>query len=317
MGVHKGEMTKDRLEKYIKGYAEKGAQVIDTNMQAGNMLEGAFPAATSETERASFFVTHGNPGVRSVAMSGTVDQTTWDYKEIYAYLDWDKYAYMISDDAKDWAAVDRMAADGNRNALEFFGASRTYEIITALKAGNDSSCTHGASAYWNADSGNAEGDIMQAIEGIVENSGVNLKTRKIGVVYPSKVLRGLKELDLIHNTTQRLEKYLKEMFAEDFGGIEFFPFTPYMDADGNKYIDTNKTSSDALGTSALVFVEGPQTLKTFKYTATGSGMTETTRIHDRGWITTMRHCYGTKVVPMYDASYLTTPLIYEITAVSA
>lgn len=316
MAFNTGSMTVKQLGKYIEGWGNAGAEVIDLNMQAGNMLEGAFPTEQCDIERLEFFTTHGNPGVMGVALSGAVDSTNWKYNQVTADLDWDKYQYMVSDDAKTRIKVDRMAADGNAAALKFFGAVRTYEIITALKAGNHASCTHAASAYWNAAAGNAEGDIMQAVEGMMTYAGIDMARTTIGVIYPAKVLRGLKELDLIHNQTQRLEKYLKEMFAGETGGINFYPYSPYMDADGAKYLDAKQqTDADALSTSALVFVEGPNTLRAGKYTGKGIPMAETTRIHDQGWITTLRHCFGCKVVPMYSTT--TTPLIYEITGVSA
>lgn len=314
--VNVGTMSVKQLGKYIQGWGTAGAQVIDVNMQAGNMLENAFPAEMCEIERLEFFVTHGNPGRMGVALSGAVDSTNWTYDQKTKDLDWDKFQYMVSDDAKTRIKIDRIAADGNAAALRYFGAVRLYEIITALKAGNNSNCTSAADAYWNAAAGNAEKDIMAAVEGIVQYSGIDLARATFGVLYPSKVMRGLKELDLIHNQTQRLEKYLKEMFAGESGGINFYPFTPFKDADGNSYIDVkNQTSSDALSTSALVFVEGPNTLRAGKYVGKGIPMSETTRRHDEGWITTLRHCYGCKVVPMYHAS--TSPLIYEITSVSA
>jgi len=320
MAFNIGEMSPSQLDKYIKGWGAKGAEVIDTNMQAGSLLESAFPAVSAETERAEFFVTAGNPGLMGVALDGAVDSTKWEYKRLYVDLDWDKFQYRIPDSTRTKIKVDRLAGDGNSAALKFFGAVRTYEIITALKAGNNSNCTHGASAYWNAAAGNAEGDIMQAVEGIVRYSGIDMSKHKFGVLYPSKVLRGLKELDLIHNVTQRLEEYLSAMFSTSSGGgITFYPFTPYMDSAGNQYLDAhNETSSDALSTSALVFVEGPTTLKSFKYAPGDIPMTETSRVHDSGWITTLRHCFGCKVVPMFDkTNWTTTPLIYEITGVSA
>ena len=97
--------------------------------------------------------------------------------------------------------------------------------------------------------------------------------------------------------------------------MNFYPYTPYMNAAGSQYIDVkDDTSSDALGTSALLFVEGPLTMKCGNYSTTV--MNETSRIHDVGYKTTLRHSFGCLAVPLYDNSTYTTPLIHEITAVS-
>lgn len=310
MATYMGAMTTEQLGKYIKGWAKKSLEVINLDMQVESPLDKAFPASSVEIPRLEFFTTHGVPGQMDVALETPPVTSNWRYERITKDMKIQKFSYKILDSARAAIAVDTMAADGTAMALKYFGAVHTYKIVSELVAKYQN---YGAAgAYWNSSTQNAEGNIMTAIEKIMYTTGTNPENTTYGVVFPSKVMSGINQLDLIHNVQQNLKDYLKDSW-----NINWYPYTPYKDADGNDYIDIEKkTSSDALLTNAIVFVEGSNTIKAATYNPPPSvPMSETTRLHDEGWITTLRHSYECVAVPKWHST--STPNIYKITGVSA
>ena len=306
-----GSMTVDQLGTFVKTYTKKSMEVIRQGIDNSGLLGGAFPTSTLSTPKLEVRWTHGNPGRMNVALDAPVEQTNWAYKATSKDLTFDKFSFMVTDSATDMIAAGNMAADGIRYAMKFFADVEDYQKVTELKAKNNSNCTAAAGGYWNGDTADMEGDIIGGIETVVKYSGIKPDKVQWGVLYPSKVLKGVEQLDLIHNVQQNIKTYLKSVFP-----IEFYAYTPPMNAAGSQYIDVlNNTSSDALGTSALLFVKGQDTMKSGTYSV--QTMTETTRIHDVGYVTTLRHSSASLAIPLYDDSTYTTPLIYEITAVSA
>lgn len=310
MTVTPGAMTIGQLEKYLVGYAQQGLELIKTDLQTVCPIEAAVPSTQTNIPKISFFVTHGTPGQMDVVLDAPPVLSRWNYKEVSKDMLIQKYSYQVLDSARAAIAVDDMAVTGTQNAMAYFANIHAYKIIKELRAKNTN--THGASAYWNVSTGNPEGDIVTAIESIMSKTGINPATTTFGVVFPSKVMSGINQLDLLGNVQQNVKDYLSQAW-----NINWYPFTPYMDADGNTYLDIEEhTSSDSLSTTAVVFAEGLNTIKGKTYVPpNGVPMSETTRLHDSGFITTLRHSYECLAVPRYNAS--TTPLIYEITGVSA
>ncbi|AZF90127.1 MAG: hypothetical protein BPH43C_01 [Phage 5P_1] len=270
MPVTSGYMNPDMLGQYIKGWAKRSMELINTDTQNYDLLGNAFnPLKPVDTEKIEFYSIHGVPGRMDVDLDTAVDSSRWSITRVSKDLKWDKFDYLITDAAKTRAAIDTLAMDGTRMALNYFGAVRTYRAVSELvaKAGDSDP----ASAAWNTAGANVEGDIVNAIESIVSATGIDPANYTFGVLYPSSRMRGIDQLDLINNVQQSLKEYLMKIWK-----INFYAFTPYKDADGNAYIDIhNKTSSDALGTNAIVFVEGDNTMRGAIYQPTDIPLTET------------------------------------------
>jgi hypothetical protein len=310
MAVTMGAMTTAQLTQYIKGWAQKSLELINLDVQTVSALDRAFPTKTVEIPRMEFFTTHGVPGQMDVYLDTPPVTSRWGYTKVSKDMKIQKFSYKILDSARAAIYVDDMAATGTGMALKFFGAVHTYKNISSLETGDQNNGAAGA--YWNAAAGNAEGNIMTAIETIMTKTGTDPESSTYGIVFPSKVMSGINQLDLIHNVQQNLKDYLKNTW-----NINWYPFTPYKDADGAEYLDIEqKTASDILGTVAFVFVEGTDTVRAAQYVPPNSvPMSETTRLHDEGWITTLRHSYECMPVPKYHGT--TTPNIYKITGVTA
>ena len=309
MAVQFGAMTFAQLDKYIRGWGKKSLELINLDIQVASPLDKAFPTQTVDIQRLEFFTVHGNPGQLDVELESPPVMTRWNMTRVTKDIKIQKFSYEILDSTKANVYVDTLAADGTNMALKFFGAVHTYKLINEMASYYGNTAT--PSAYWNADGGNPEGDIMTGLETIMYKTGTNPESSAYGLVFPSKVMSGINQLDLIHNVQQNLKDYLKDAW-----NITWYPYTPYMDADGNQYLDIEtKTASNALlaDTSymdAFMFLEGTQTMKAAQYIPPANvPMSETTRVHDHGWVTTLRHGYDCKVVPKYSST--TTPHIYR------
>ena len=305
-----GAMTIGQLDKYIRGWATKSLELINLDMQTVSPIDAAFPAKTVEIPRIEFFTTHGVPGQMDVALDTPPVTSRWSHTQVTKDMKIQKFSYKILDSARAAIYVDDMASTGTAMATQYFGAVHTYKLVAELLARYQNSGAAGA--YWNASTGNAEGNLMSGIETIMTKTGTNPEASTYGVLFPSKVMSGVNQLDLIHNVQQNLKTYLKDAW-----NINWYPFTPYKDFDGAEYIDVEqKTASDALSTNAVLFLEGTGTLRAAQYVPpAGVPMDETTRLHDEGWITTLRHSFECVAVPKWHAT--STPNIYKITGVSA
>lgn len=309
MAVQFGAMTFAQLDKYIRGWAKKSLELINLDIQTESPLDKAFPTQTLDVQILEFFTTHGVPGQMDVELETPPVMSRWSMSRVTKNIKIQKFSYEILDSTKANVYVDSLAADGTAMAMQYFGAIHTYKIITELllRYGNSAA----AGAYWNVDGGNAESNIMTGIETIMSKTGTNPANSGYGIIFPSKVMSGINQLDLIHNVQQNLKDYLKDSW-----NISWYPYTPYMDADGHNYLDIElQTSSDALSTNAIMFLEGTKTLKAAQYIPPANvPMSETSRVHDHGWITTLRHGYDCIAVPKFHAT--STPHIYKITGVS-
>lgn len=314
-----GPMTPDMLGKLVKGWAQSTVTVLDLDLAKFSPLEAAFPSPPLTIPRLEVYPTKGNPGVKDVDLSGKIEETSWkyQYKDKDITNKWDKYKYMILDSCTNFAAVNRMGQDGTNHAMRYFSALRTYKVIeemrakTRISANTSATLTDGhaaASATWGTNAQQVEEDILKGIEFIMKMTGIDPMNYRFGVIYPTRIMRALKELDLINMVQQTVQQYLSSTWP-----IDFFAFTPYIDADGQYFIDASKqTSSDILGPNALVFAESPYTMITGAYKPTDIMLSETWRVPEEGWATVVKQNFGALAVPMYDYQYFTTPMLYQI-----
>lgn len=322
-----GPMTKEQLGKFVKGFAQRGAQVIETNMyQQPTGLIGAFPVDNAlPSETLELWTKTWAGGEMDQPLDGAPDSSNWKYIRSYKDLtkSYDKQGFFIFDSAATAAAANRLGADGLRDVQNYFMATRCYKLLRELKAKEVTANTHaagtaggGSTSVWgSAGTGDAEADIAKAIVKIVSTTGIDLENGgyQFGCAYPSEVLDEFKQLDLINQVTQQLGVYLKNAWK-----INLYPITPWADGEGNNYISNRPVvSSDILGTSAIVFVEGPQTMRGGSYTASDLITNETERVHATGYRTTMKQNIDYLAVPQDGSSNGKSKMIYEITSVTS
>jgi hypothetical protein len=317
-----GSITAEALDKLVKGRAKQNARVIDTTLNTTPTgLLRAFPVDNLASQMLELWTTAGNPGQINQALDGMPDMTKHKYVRSYKDMtnSWDKQAYKIMDSAQTAMAVNRLADDGMAFIQRYFTACRVFKLLTELKAKNVSTHAAGtagggsASVWGSAGTGDAEADIAKAVTTIVSSTGLDVDGNyTIGVAYPSEVLDEFQQLDLINQVTQQLKDYLKAAWK-----VNLYPITPFMDADANTFIDvTDQTSSDVLGTSALVFVEGAQTMLGGNYKPGDIMLNETERKIGEGWVTVMKQCCEYLVVPTTGTANGNSKLVYEISAVT-
>lgn len=314
-----GPMTKEQLGKFVKGFAQRGATVIETNLyQQPTGLIGAFPVDNDlPSETLELWTKTWSGGEMDQPLDGAPDASNWKYIRSYKDLtnSYDKQGFFIFDSANTAAAANRLGADGLRDVQNYFQATRCYKLLRELKAKRETGYNHAASDVWGAaGTGDAEADIAKAIVKIASANGIDIDNSgvKFGVAYPSEVLDEFRQLDLINQVTQQLGDYLKAAWK-----INLYPVTPWADGEGNAYISNRPVvSSDALGTSALVFMEGPQTMRGGSYAANGAVMNETERVHATGYRTTMKTNIDYLAVPYDGVANGDSHLVYEITSVT-
>jgi hypothetical protein len=326
MAFDTGAMDVEALGKYVKGFAKTTARVFNTNLNKQPMgLLAAFPVDNLSSQKIEHFGQTWAPGMIDQPLDGAGDTSKW--KMIYSSKDltnsWDKQSFKILDSAATAQAANRMSVDGARMVQDYLVACRVYKLIRELKAKRADANTHaagtigeGAASVWgSAGAGNAEKDIAAAITKIVSTTGLDLESGQyeFGLLYPSSVLDEFAALNLINLVVTRLKDYLKTAW-----NITPYPYTPYTDGNGNEYIDVNGvTASDVLGTSALVFVKGEQTMIGGNYGPSDILLNETNREHAVGYISTFKQCTEYLAVPMDATSNGKSKLIYEITGVSS
>lgn len=326
MAFDTGAMDVEALGKYVKGFAKTTARVFNTNLnKQPRGLLAAFPVDNLSSQKIEHFGQTWAPGMIDQPLDGAGDTSKW--KMIYSSKDltnsWDKQSFKILDSAATAQAANRMSVDGARMVQDYLVACRVYKLIRELKAKAADANTHaagtiggGAASVWgSAGAGNAEKDIAAAITKIVSTTGLDLESGQyeFGLLYPSSVLDEFAALNLINLVVTRLKDYLKTAW-----NITPYPFTPYTDGNGKEYIDVNGvTASDVLGTSALVFVKGEQTMIGGNYGPSDIMLNETSREHATGYVSTFKQCTDYLCVPQDGVSNGKSKLIYEITGVSA
>jgi hypothetical protein len=316
-------MTSEQLGKFVKGFTKGLPKVIDQYLyQQPTGLLAAFPTSTIPTQTLELFTRTWAGGELDQALDGAPDDSKWKYVRSYKDMtnSWDKQGFMIFDSATTMAAANRLATDGQRDTVNYFTACRVFKMLRELKAGNTSGNTHaagtaggGSASVWGAaGTGDAEADIAKAITTIVGSTGIDVERTTFGVAYPSEVLDEFMQLDLINQVTQRLKDYLKTAW-----NVNLYAVTPWKDGEGNAYISNRPvTSSDALGTSAMVFVEGPQTMTGGEYRPNDVMLSETERVYGTGYRTLVKQCVEYLVAPTDASANGDSSLIYEITGVT-
>ena len=326
MAFDTGAMDVEALGKYVKGFARTTARVFNTNLNKQPLgLLAAFPVDNLSSQKIEHFGQTWAPGMIDQPLDGAGDTSKW--KMIYSSKDltnsWDKQSFKILDSAATAQAANRMSVDGARMVQDYLVACRVYKLIRELKAKRATDNHHaagviggGAASVWgSAGAGNAEKDIAAAITKIVSTTGLDLESGQyeFGLLYPSSVLDEFAALNLINLVVTRLKDYLKTAW-----NITPYPYTPYTDGNGNEYIDVNGvTASDVLGTSALVFVKGEQTMIGGNYGPSDILLNETNREHAVGYVSTFKQCTEYLAVPQDGASNGKSKLIYEVTGVSS
>ena len=321
-----GVMDQEALGRYVKGFAKRTARVFNTNLnKAPTGLLAAFPVDNLDSQKLEHFGQTWAPGMIDQPLDGAGNTSKW--RMIYSSKDltnsWDKESFKVLDSAATAQATNRMATDGARMVQDYLISARALKLIRELKAKRATANTHaagtvagGSASVWgSAGAGNAEKDIAAAITKIVSTTGLDLESGQyeFGLLYPSKVMDEFAALNLINLVVTRLKDYLKTAW-----NITPYPFTPYADGDGNKFIDVDgKTSSDILGTSALVFVKGENTMIGGNYGPSDILLNETTREHATGFISTFKQCVEYLAVPQDGIANGKTKLCYEITGVSS
>jgi hypothetical protein len=326
MSINTGVMDQEQLGKFVKGYAKETAATIYTQLnkpKAG--LLSSFPVLDLPSQKIEHFGQTWSPGMINQPLDGAGDTSKWRY--IHSSKDltnsWDKQSFKLLDSAVTAQARDQMADDGARMVRDYLASCRVYKLLTELKTKRADANTHaagviggGAASVWgSAGAGNAEKDISYAMTKIASSTGIPLEEGQyeFGLVYPSTVLDEFAQLNYINLVVQRLRDYLKGAW-----NLVSYPLTPYSDGDGNKFIDIyGKTSSDVLGTSALLFVKGGQTMRGGNYVPSDIKLYETSREHATGYISTFKQCVDYLAVPTDGQENGKTALVYEITGVSA
>lgn len=320
-----GVMDVEALGKFVKGFAGRTARVFNTNLNKAPMgLLAAFPVDNLESQKLEHFGQTWSPGMIDQPLDGAGDTSKW--RMLYSFKDltnsWDKQSFKILDSAATAQAADKMGTSGAQMVQDYLVSARAYKLIRELKAKRATANHHaagtiggGAASVWgSAGAGNAEKDIAAAITQVASTTGIDLESGvyEFGLLYPSKVLDEFAQLNYINLVVQRLKDYLKGAW-----NLTQYPFTPYADGDGDKYIDLKKTvNSDILGTSALLFLKGEQTMVGGNYGPKDIMLTETSREHATGFISTFKQCVEYLVVPMDGQPNGKTKLCYEITSVT-
>lgn len=320
-----GPMTTEQLGDFTKRFTNRAVKVIDTmfykqptGLLAAFPVDSALPSQTLEFQTKTW-----GGGELDQPLDGGPEFARWKYIRSYKDMtnSWDKMGFEIFDSAATAQAANRLAADGLRDTTNYLTACRVYKMLRELKAGNISANTHaagtaggGSASYWGAaGTADAEEDISKAITTMVAASGIDVEATTFGVAYPSKVLDEFMQLDLINQVVQRLSDYLKAAWR-----VNLYAVTPWKDGEGNAFISNRPvTSSDALGTSALVFVEGGNTMVGGEYRPGDIMLSETTRIPFTGYASVIKQNVEYLVVPTDGSANGDSALIYEITGVCA
>jgi hypothetical protein len=313
-----GAITVEALGKLTKRWAGKGAIVLDDKLnKAPEGFLGAFPVDTGlESQYFEIWNQKGNPGTINGVLDGPGKTTAHKYVRSYKDMHnaWDKYDYEILDSAVTEVAANRLAKDGTQHGLNYFRQTRVWKILTELKAKRATANYHAAlKGVWGVSGqGAGQADIVKAIMGIVSTTGIDPNSVEFGVAYPSKVMDEFASLNLINMVVQRLDQYMKAAWK-----LDPFAITPYQNDAGESVIDIDgETSSNVLGTSALVFVKGQDTLRVGEYRPSDIMLNETTRIEGTSWKNLFKQCVVALAPSMDGTENGKNKYIYEVTGVT-
>jgi len=294
----------------------KAIQAEEIIYQASSLLSVTAPVIPEQlvqATRVEFDVTKGVVGEDQVDFDADAKHEKLAYTSLNVNLTWSMYPYMINDKAKLQSRdPNTLWEDAAASASEFFATIRDYRTITALSAGNVN--THAAGANWDASGADPEYDITTAINSIRSDSNWR-PGESVTVIVPADVEGSLDQLNLIKNVQQTMRDYLEGSYAR-VASLQIVGYRPYLE------YNTGTKLFDALGSDALVVVNGRNTARFFKFDPAEAArrdvpLVEHSRIHGRGDYYTQKMGTGCRVV--WDALQSTntkTTRCYKITGVT-
>jgi len=209
--------------------------------------------------------------------------------------------YFITDSAKLRAVTGTQNVINARKSSEALALLKDDEILTVLYAGAGGSVTAGAK--WTSASCDIEADIVNAWNGILDNSNVNTQEiQNLALIVPTAAFAKVKTLKLIGNVQQTIEKYIGQSF-----GITVYPSR------------TTKLGA-AASTDALLMVPGDLTarhgvLSPAAAATAGVPLVERERVMGAGDDYLVTQWYKTIVIEDGKAAATKTYRIYKIATV--
>lgn len=211
---------------------------------------------------------------------------TWT--DFYMSLQKAEVQLKITDEAKVRQLDQLQVQTQLKRAAEALAKVKDQNILDALSNGAGGS--HAATTAWNQSGADPAGDIVTAIENILEAPGVtDADVRNIAVIVPVKAYAHLLKLQEINNIKTTLADWFKESY-----GIEFYPTKYYSNF-------------------AIVMVKGMDSAIHGVYNGNQIPLSE--RFRFSGYdMYVVRQYFATKVVPD-SSSTSTSSRIYKITNV--
>ena len=292
-------------------YGMRNLELIDQTVIKASQLLQYFkgPFFDLDEEYIEFFSREANPGVINVPINSTIDPTRAQYRHKRERIWWDMYWWGIDDTVKEGQLPQVMDSEA-QDSVQFYANVADYKIITELLA--NPGTTNAASGHWTSASV-VEADITQALQDLAYESGIPVSAAKdILVIFPTKCLTSIAGLDFIHNVNQSIKKYM----GDSYPNMRFIDFTPALNSKGSRVIDIlANTSSDALGTSAIICYGGPKILKVGEFVPKSVSRVETQSLGVfKGALTATRRCFGALTVGRFGAD--TNPGVVAITGVT-
>jgi len=300
---------------------KKAVQAQDIIYQASKLMAvtsmAGIPTMTINDLMYKEDVTRGRQGEDDVQVDGGFDPTRIRYRQMKTNLKWSIYPYLITEGAKLQSRdPSTLWKDAVSSASEYFAAVRDYRVLSALMNGMGTSAA--ATANWDANNADIEGDITTALSTIMANSNVKANadgefTEKMSCVMPADVAFELQKLTLIQNVQRTLGDYLGKSF-----NLGFFAYRPPVDENGTAYLN-------GLEDDCLVFVQGKGTCKGLDFSTAEAArrqvqLVEHSRLHGRGDMYTQKMATGALVtwdgINTYSETTPLTHRIYKITDVT-
>ena len=258
-------------------------------------------------------VVRGIKGEYDVDMTGDIKPKRLSYTQIISYMKWSEYPYDILDKAKlDARNETALWQNAQRSSAEYFAAVRDYQVLNTLSDAAENSAA--ATATWGSAGADPELDVVSGLSKIAETSN-SQAGEKISVVVPAKVFFEVNKLTLINNIQRTIKDYLQGSFE-----LEIHAFRPPKDGEGTAYLD-------GLTTTALSFVQGEKTAKSYTYdpsvaASKGVPLLEHSRVAGRG--DTYLQKMASTCMPVWDglgtwtsATSYKTNRVYKITGVTS
>lgn len=306
-----GRIGVEDLVKRVRGYGADVQAFVDEYIGLEDPLAAYFPFTDSgDKQEIEFWMRQGRAGVMGVARSARIPPTKSVLRRFQQEMDVDKYAYLLTNEVLE-KTIDNLDTDDAFDANTFFAEAQLWKRLSALKAGAGKQIT--ASGTWNTT--DAEANIAEAVAWL-KDYGWKKGWGKILCIYPARVDMGVNQARAFRGGYDTVAGIIKQSYPE----VEFISYSPFRGANDELVIDIlGGTSSDALGTSALLTVAQPTRIlecKSYSFKRTPSVFVE--QISDVGYLTILHRMNACRVKPWKSASdsATTNPLIVEITGVA-